>query len=206
MSCVISVIILAIFSKYLGIAVPFLAVAVYFLQRFYLQTSRQMRLLGIEARAPLYSHFTESVAGAVTLRAFGWQSQYEERSHHQIDVSQQPAYLQSCIQQWLGFILDIVVAVLAIALVGTVVTWHDKFSAGSVGVSLIMVMGFNEIMARLIQTWTRLESSVGAVSRVMRFVSELEPEDHTANRHAVLPLEWPQAGTIDFVNVVASYG
>ncbi|KIX01229.1 uncharacterized protein Z518_08954 [Rhinocladiella mackenziei CBS 650.93] len=204
-SCIISLIILAIFSKYLGVAVPFLAIAVYFLQRFYLQTSRQVRLLSIEARAPLYSHFTESVAGAMTIRAFGWESQFEERCYHHIDVSQKPAYLQSCIQHWLGFVLDVMVAVLAIALVGTVLTWHDKFSAGSAGVSLIMVMGFNEIIARLIQNWTKLESSVGAVTRVMRFIGESDSED-IQSRHAIMPLEWPQTGAVDFLNVVASYG
>lgn len=44
----------------------------YLLQSFYLQTSRQDRLLEIEAKAPLYAHFGESVAGASTIRVFGW--------------------------------------------------------------------------------------------------------------------------------------
>lgn len=203
-SCLISLIILAIFSKYLGVSIPFLVIAVYFLQRFYLQTSRQMRLLSIEARAPLYTHFTESVAGVVTIRAFGWQSQYEERCYRHIDVSQAPAYLQNCIQHWLNFVLDILVTILAVALVGTVVTWHEKFSAGSVGVGLIMVTSFNETLARLIQNWTKMESSVGAVARVMRFVGETEPED-TQGHPDSTPPDWPQAGAIDFINIAASY-
>lgn len=203
-SCLISLIILAVFSQYLGASIPFLAIAVYFLQRFYLQTSRQMRLLSIEARAPLYTHFTESIAGAVTIRAFGWQSQYEERCSYHIDFAQTPAYLQSCIQHWLNFVLDVMVTVLAVALVGTVVTWHDKFSSGSVGVGLIMVTGFNEILARLIQNWTKMESSVGAAARIMRFVAETEREDTKA--HGVDPPPgWPQAGAVDFINVVACY-
>ncbi|KAK2051157.1 P-loop containing nucleoside triphosphate hydrolase protein [Colletotrichum caudatum] len=95
-SILAKLVILAIFSQYLGITLPFLATVVYFLQRFYLQTSRQIRLLGIEAKAPLYTHFSESVAGDATIRAFGWQ-----------------AY---CIQTWLTFILNLVVAVLAVVL------------------------------------------------------------------------------------------
>jgi len=31
-----------------------------------------MRLLDLEAKSPLYSHFIESLAGLVTIRAFGW--------------------------------------------------------------------------------------------------------------------------------------
>lgn len=204
MSCLISLIILAIFSKYLGVSIPLLVVAVYFLQRFYLQTSRQMRLLSIEARAPLYTHFTESIAGAMTIRAFGWQSQYQEKCCDHVDVAQAPAYLQSCIQHWLGFVLDVLVTILAVVLVAIVVTWHEKFSSGNVGVGLIMVTGFNEILARLIQNWTKMESSVGAVARVMRFVRETESED-PGDRLGSTPLEWPSDGAVEFVNIVASY-
>ncbi|KAI8290846.1 ABC transporter atnG [Colletotrichum sp. SAR 10_98] len=77
-SVLAKLVILAVFSQFLGIALPFIATVVYFLQRFYLQTSRQIRLLGIEAKAPLYTCFSESVTGSVTIRAFGWQTQYQE--------------------------------------------------------------------------------------------------------------------------------
>ena len=201
----VQIIILAIFSEYLGITLPVLGVVLYFIQRFYLQTSRQVRLLGIEARAPLYTHFTESVAGAATIRAFGWQMQYQKRNYQYIDTSQKPNYLQSCIQAWLAFVLNLVVAALAVILVGIVVTWQDKFSAGSVGVSLTMVIGFSGTLARLIQNWTKLESSVGAVARVKRFTAYTEPEETTGRRSNV-SLEWPQDGALDFSGVTASYG
>ncbi|OHE98210.1 ABC transporter [Colletotrichum orchidophilum] len=204
MSILAKLIILAVFSQYLGITIPFLTTVVYFLQRFYLQTSRQIRLLGIEAKAPLYTHFSESVAGGATIRAFGWQAQYQERNYHRIDLSQKPNYVQSCIQAWLIFVLDLVVAVLSVILVCVVVIWHDKFSAGSVGVNLVMVMSFSEVLARLIQSWTKLESSVGAVARVRRFVVETETEK-TAGK-GQLPRDWPRGGAVTFSNVFASYG
>ncbi|KAK1996035.1 ABC transporter [Colletotrichum falcatum] len=99
-SVLAKLVILAVFSQYLGAALPLLGLVLYIVQRFYLQTSRQVRLLEIEAKAPLYAHFS----------------------------------------------------------------------------SLVMVIGFGEVLARLIQTWTRLESSVGAVARVRRFVTETETE------------------------------
>ncbi|KAL0931143.1 ABC transporter [Colletotrichum truncatum] len=203
-SAVIKLVILAVFSQYLGITLPFLGTVVYFLQRFYLQTSRQVRLLGIEAKAPLYTHFSESVAGGATIRAFGWQAQHQDRNYGHIDLSQRPNYVQSCIQAWLTFSLNVVVAALAVILVCVVVTWHDKFSAGSVGVSLVMVIGFSEVLARMIQSWTKLESSIGAVARVRRFVAETETEQTTGKGH--LPANWPHAGAVNFFDIVASYG
>ncbi|KAI1774955.1 ABC transporter [Hypoxylon cercidicola] len=206
----IKIVILAIFSRYLGATIPLLGVTVYFLQRFYLQTSRQIRLLGIEARAPLYTHFGETTDGGATIRAFGWLPQYRRRNHELVDDSQRPVYLQSCIQQWLAFVLDLLVAALAVVLVAIVVTWHDSFTAGSVGVSLLVVVNFSETLSRLIQNWTKLESSVGAVARIKRFVADTEvEEDERATRsetNSQLPPDWPSSGALQFADVVASYG
>jgi ATP-binding cassette, subfamily C (CFTR/MRP), member 1 len=94
--------------------------------------------------------------------------------------------------------------ILAVILVSVVVTWHDKFSAESVGVSLVMVIGFSEVWARLIQSWTKLEFSVGAVTRVRGFVAETEPERSAGRGH--LPGNWPRGGAVNFSNIVASYG
>ncbi|KAL3299574.1 ABC transporter [Colletotrichum asianum] len=198
------VIILVVFSQYLGATLPFLCAILFLLQRFYLQTSRQVRLLGIEAKAPLYTHFSESVTGVATIRAFGWQEQYQERNYKHVDESQRPSYTQGCIQAWLTFVLNLIVAVLAVILVVIVVTWHHKFSAGSVGVSLVMIIGFSEVLARLIQSWTKLESSIGAVARVRRFVSDTETE--SAAGRWTPPVNWPQTGAVTFSDVVASYG
>lgn len=40
-------------SPYLAISYPFLAALLYVLQKFYLRTSRQLRLLDLEAKSPL---------------------------------------------------------------------------------------------------------------------------------------------------------
>ncbi|KAI1858524.1 uncharacterized protein JN550_012571 [Neoarthrinium moseri] len=203
-STIIKGIILLVFSQYLAVTMPFVIAVLYVLQSFYLQTSRQVRLLEIEAKAPLYTHFIESVAGAATIRAFGWQKHYQERNYRFIDSSQRPAYLQYCIQHWLSFVMDMVVTGIAVILLAIVVTWRDKFSAGSVGVSLVMVITFSTNLMRLIQMWTMMESSIGAVARVKRFVNETESEEEKGGQIEVAP-NWPQAGQLGFKAVVAAH-
>lgn len=41
-TCIVKLVILAVFAKYLGITIPFVAVFIYMIQRFYLRTSRQL--------------------------------------------------------------------------------------------------------------------------------------------------------------------
>ncbi|KAK2883394.1 hypothetical protein FQN49_000034 [Arthroderma sp. PD_2] len=203
-SAVAKGIVLVVFSQYLATMAPFVVALLYFLQSFYLKTSRQVRLLEIEAKAPLYTHFIESVAGAPTIRAFGWQSQYQERNYKFIDQSQRLAYLQYCIQSWLGFVLDMLIAVIATVLVAVVVTWKDKFSAGNVGVSLVMVLTFSSILTRMIKAWTTMESSIGAVARVKRFVTDTESEEKSGCKTEVAQ-DWPTRGSIEFRSLVAAH-
>ncbi|KAM0437028.1 hypothetical protein ACHAQK_007506 [Fusarium lateritium] len=205
-SSVAKLIILAVFSRYLSAAVPVFVLVLYLLQRFYLQTSRQVRLLDIEAKAPLYNHILETVAGASTIRAFGWQVEYAERNSGYIDTSQRVSYMQESVQNWLSFVLDIIVTILAVALVGMVVTWPHLFDAGSVGVSLVMLISFSNLLTRLLKAWTSMESSIGAVSRVKRFVADTESEkDGESGRDTVLPEGWPLNGRLSLEDVFAAH-
>ncbi|KAG6355351.1 hypothetical protein INS49_003313 [Diaporthe citri] len=109
--------VIATSSPYLAVTYPFLLALLYFIQKFYLRTSRQMRLLGLETKSPLYSHFIDTMKGIATIRAFGWVSENVHVNKTYLDTSQRPAYLLAIIQRWLGFVLRIVVALLAIAIV-----------------------------------------------------------------------------------------
>ncbi|KAL4959071.1 P-loop containing nucleoside triphosphate hydrolase protein [Aspergillus stella-maris] len=206
-SCIVKVIILAIFARYLGIAIPFIAVLLYITQKFYLRTSRQMRLLDIEAKAPLYTHFLEVVSGAATIRAFHWHRTFNDTCLSLLDLSQRPVYMLACIQHCLGFVLDVIVAAMAVIVVATVVFLREKFQAGDVGVVLIMVMTFNQTLMQLIKYWTMVETSIGAVARVKSYVATTEPEEEDERYlQSSLPPVWPEHGEIRLNEVVASHG
>ncbi|RDH38689.1 P-loop containing nucleoside triphosphate hydrolase protein [Aspergillus welwitschiae] len=207
-SSLVKVIILAVFAKYLAIAIPFLAVVLYLTQKFYLRTSRQMRLLDIEAKAPLYTHFLELVGGATTVRAFHWHVTFNTTALSLLNISQRPVYMLSCIQQCLGLVLDLIVAAMAVIVVSTVVFLRDHFNAGDVGVALVMVMTFSSSLMELIKYWTMTETSIGAIARVKDFVAATEPEDNMdedSSSRPELPRSWPANGAIQLSGVVASH-
>ncbi|KXG52764.1 ABC transporter, integral membrane type 1 [Penicillium griseofulvum] len=204
-TCIVKVVILAAFAKYLGIVIPFLAILVYMIQKFYLRTSRQLRLLDIEAKAPLYTHFLELVSGAATVRAFQWNGAFNAKLISLLNFSQRPVYMLYCIQQGLGFFLDILVAGMAVILVATVVFLRDKFNPGDVGVALTMVMTFNTSLMQLIKFWTMMETSIGAVARVKSYVATTEQEACVSPQQVQLPAQWPTDGSIRISDLTASY-
>ena len=206
-NCAGMAVVLAVFGRYLTASMPFLVVAIYFIQRAFLRTSRQVRLLDIESKAPVYLQFVETKNGASTIRAFGWHQSFQKKLQSLLDRSQRPVYLLLCIQQWLALVLDILVTILAVILVAIVVTWRDKFTPGQVGVSLVTVMSFSRSLAHLIRSWTSLETSIGAVSRIKQFRDNTVPEEEELGifQPQEPPPCWPSAGLIQFENVMASY-
>ncbi|KGQ06661.1 Metal resistance protein YCF1 [Beauveria bassiana D1-5] len=205
--CIAKMLLLAVFGRYLTASLPIFLAAIYIIQRIYLRTSRQVRLLDIEAKAPVYLQFLESKNGAVTLRAFGWQHSCQLALQRLLNRSQRPVHLLYCIQQWLALVLDALVSALVLILIAIVVTWRDKFSQGSVGVSLVTVMTFNSSLTQLIKMWTSLETSIGAVGRIKEFKDYTVPEEEELGilQPQSPPPNWPVQGNIEFRNVVASY-
>jgi ATP-binding cassette subfamily C (CFTR/MRP) protein 1 len=163
-------------ASYMGITIPFVMVAIFLVQKVYLRTSRQLRLLEIEARSPIYSHFLETLEGVVTIRAFGWEEDAKEAHLELLDVAQSPYYLLSCIQRWLKLVLDLIVAALAVIVVALAVSQRGTTSAGLLGVALTNVLGFSQSLTRLVTEWTTLETSLGAISRVRSFASDTEQD------------------------------
>jgi ATP-binding cassette, subfamily C (CFTR/MRP), member 1 len=191
-------------SSYVAASLPCLFIAVYFVQSFYLRTSRQLRVLELEAKSPVYSHFMETLDGLTTIRAFGWLEESKAITVSRIEEAQTPYYLLLCIQRWLNLVLDLIVAALAVMVVALAVSLRSSTSAGRLGISLNNVLGTSTIISYLINAWTQLETSLGAVVRIKRFESDVVPEAHPHENH--VPLQsWPQCGQVDIESVCATY-
>ncbi|KAI5464884.1 P-loop containing nucleoside triphosphate hydrolase protein [Mariannaea sp. PMI_226] len=189
-------------SPYLAISYPFLIGILFVVQKFYLRTSRQMRLLDLEAKSPLYTHYLDTIKGVATIRAFGWEGLDVEHNNKLLDTSQRPAYLLAMIQQWLITTLNLIVA--GIAIVVTCLATQLRVSTGLTGASLVTLLSFSDSIMNLIRAYTLLETSLGAVSRLRTFSETVKPEDQP-DEDLVPPQEWPQGGRIDIKNVSASY-
>ncbi|RDK41147.1 P-loop containing nucleoside triphosphate hydrolase protein [Aspergillus phoenicis ATCC 13157] len=206
-SCVVKLVILCIVSKSLAVAVPALLVSLVILQRYYLRTSRQVRLLDLEAKAPLYTHFTEAVHGVTTLRAFGMELWFQEKMHMLLNKSQGPFYMLYCIQQWLTLVMGLIVAALAVIIVATTTSLADQYNGAAVGVALGLILTFNSTLSSTLRSWTSLETSIGAVSRVQQFVQDTPREANNDLIGSVVPRALgPSQFTIEFDNITAAYG
>ncbi|KAL4809627.1 P-loop containing nucleoside triphosphate hydrolase protein [Aspergillus unguis] len=202
--CLCQMVFMGIASKYAAISFPFVLLIVYGIQKVYLRTSRQLRYLDLEAKAPLYSHFTDSLSGLASLRAFGWQRSLQEKHYQLLDRSQQPFYLLYAVQRWLTLTLDLVVAGIAVLLIILVVTLRGEISVGYVGVALLNVIMFSQSIKLLVTFWTNLETHIGSILRVKLFTETVHSEDLPKERESIPP-DWPSQGNIEFKGLSAEY-
>lgn len=148
------------------------------------------------------THFVDTIKGVATLRAFGWTAASIVENNRHLDTSQQPAYLLAMIQRWLVFVLNVVVAIVAIVVVA--LATQLRSSQGFTGASLITIMSFGDFLAELIRCYILLETSIGAVSRLKTFSETTTPED-LPGEDVVPPESWPERGLVEIRNMSASY-
>lgn len=192
-------------SGYLAIILPALMAVIWYLQRFYLATSRQLRLLDLEHKSPLYSLLTETIEGLVTIRAFGWSGRFARTFVARLDDSQRPVYFLYCIQRWLNLVLDMIVAVVGILLVVLATQLRHDGAGALLGVAMTGLVGFSQSLGQFIFFYTELETSLGAIARIKEY-SEIQAEDEPGpETKQQVPENWPSRGHIQVERITSHY-
>ncbi|KAJ5488347.1 ABC transporter integral membrane type 1 [Penicillium expansum] len=133
------------------LTVPICAMCVYFIQRIYLRTSRQLRFLELESRSLVFTNFLDTASGIVTIRAFGWKEKFENENVRSLDLSQKPFYILLCLQCWLKMIMDCIIAIFAVILIAFTVLYRNTTTGADLGVALNLLIVANTTLLRLVK-------------------------------------------------------
>lgn len=187
----------------IALMIPMTAAIGYMVQHYYLRTSRQLRHLDLEAKAPLCSNFIETLAGSGTIRAFGWSADFKRRNKRLQDVSQAPYYLLQDAQNWLSLVLDLIVTGVITILVGLALFLRSNTDPGYLALALIGVIDLGFSIRILVLAWTEVETAMSAVTRIRLFLDNTsqEPVRYSDATDSL----WPRHGAVCFNNVSASY-
>jgi ABC-type multidrug transport system fused ATPase/permease subunit len=97
-----------------------------------------------------------------------------------------------------------IVAVVAVLLMSLAVILRSRVNPGFLGVAMVNIMNLNTTLTNLIEFWTLLETSLGAVSRIKEFTENTKSEN-IAGEDRTPPPEWPLRGDLEITNISASY-
>lgn len=198
-------IVIAFGTPFILYAYPILIIILYRLSRYYLTTSRQLRLLELENKSPLYTQFADTVRGIASIRAFGWVGAYTTENHRLLDDSQRPQYLLEMLGIWLSLVLKLIVATIAVTvtvLVTQIASLRDR--AGFVAAGFLALMRFGGMLNSVVQCWVQLEMSLGAVKRLKEF-GETAGSENRVGEDLRPDEQWPKRGEIVIEGIDASY-
>ncbi|KAM8860010.1 ATP-binding cassette sub-family C member 2 isoform 1-T2 [Spinachia spinachia] len=175
----------------------------YFVQRFYVATSRQLRRLDSVSRSPIYSHFSETVSGLSVIRAYGHQERFLKHNETVIDENLKSLYPWIVSNRWLAIRLEFLGNLVVFFAALFAVISRDSLNSGLVGLSISYALNVTQTLNWLVRMTSELENNIVAVERVSEYsLLENEAKWVTDTRPAE---KWPEQGRLQFDNYKVRY-
>ncbi|ERL88450.1 hypothetical protein D910_05836 [Dendroctonus ponderosae] len=166
----------------------------YFIQRFYVATSRQLKRLESVSRSPIYSHFGETVSGVQAIRAYGQQARFTKESEYKVDQNQLCYYPSIISNRWLAVRLEMI-GNLIILFAALFAVLAKNQMPGLVGLSITYCLQITQTLNWLVRMTSDVETNIVAVERIKEY-AEVPQEAPWKLSHEIMPSSWPETGKI----------
>ncbi|XP_008553088.1 multidrug resistance-associated protein 1 isoform X3 [Microplitis demolitor] len=188
---------------FISVIVP-IGVIYYFIQRFYVATSRQLKRLESVSRSPIYSHFGESITGAQTIRAFNVQERFIYESERRVDFNQMCYYPGIISNRWLAVRLEMLGNMIIFFAAIFSVLGRDSLSPGLVGLSISYALQITQTLNWLVRMTSDVETNIVAVERIKEY-GETPQEAAWEILSTAPPKDWPSEGRVEFRDYKVRY-
>uniref|UniRef100_A0AAY4BSN2 Multidrug resistance-associated protein 1 n=1 Tax=Denticeps clupeoides TaxID=299321 RepID=A0AAY4BSN2_9TELE len=183
------------------IIIPPLGLLYFFVQRFYVASSRQLKRLESVSRSPVYTHFNETLLGTSVIRAFGDQQRFIHESDGRVDLNQKAYYPSIVANRWLAVRLEFVGNCIVMFAALFAVISRDNLSPGIMGLSISYALQVTASLNWLVRMSSELETNIVAVERVKEY-GDTEKEAEWTLEGSKPTTGWPTAGHIE----ICSFG
>ncbi|XP_027503762.1 canalicular multispecific organic anion transporter 1 [Corapipo altera] len=192
------------------LATPFFALIIiplsifyYFVLRFYIATSRQLRRLDSVTRSPIYSHFGETVSGLSVIRAYGHQERFMQHNETIMDINQKSVYSWIISNRWLAIRLEFVGSLVVFFSALLAVISKNTLEGGIVGLSVSSALSVTQTLNWLVRTSSELETNIVAVERIHEYMKVKNEAPWVTGKRP--PRGWPSKGEIQFIDYKVRY-
>ncbi|KAI8821981.1 ABC transporter type 1, transmembrane domain-containing protein [Fimicolochytrium jonesii] len=175
--------------------------------RLYLSTSRELKRYDSVTRSPIYSHFSETITGAPTIRAYGAEQRFTEEIYARIDQNHRPFFYLWVSNRWLGIRIDFVGAAVSFSSAAAILAtmhWGPGMDPGAAGLSLSYALTFTDNLLWVVRMHSLMEMTMNSVERIGEYL-EIDEEAPAVIDTSRPPTLWPQAGRVVFTDVVVKY-
>ncbi|KAG5204285.1 hypothetical protein JEQ12_002261 [Ovis aries] len=187
-------------------AVPWTAIPViplgiisFFLRRYFLETSRDVKRLECTTRSPVFSHLASSLRGLWTVRACKAEQKFQELFDAHQDLHSEAWFLLLTTSRWLAVYLDVTCAIFVTVVAFGALILVESLDAGHVGLVLSLTITLTRMSQWCVRQSVEVENMMISVERVIEY-TDLEKEASWELEYRPPP-SWPNKGLISFNNV-----
>nr|XP_029138653.1 ATP-binding cassette sub-family C member 9-like [Labrus bergylta] len=188
------------------IALVPIAVAFYFIQKYFRVASKDLQDLDDSTQLPLLCHFSETAEGLTTIRAFRHEARFKQRMLELTDTNNTAYLFLSAANRWLEVRTDYLGAVIVLT-AAVLSIWNVEKGAvnGLVGLGLTYALTVTNYLNWVVRNLADLEVQMAAVKKVDSFLgTESEDYEGTIDSSQV-PENWPQEGEIKIQDLCVRY-
>uniref|UniRef100_A0A672L2K9 ATP-binding cassette sub-family C member 9-like n=1 Tax=Sinocyclocheilus grahami TaxID=75366 RepID=A0A672L2K9_SINGR len=201
--CLSAIGVIAFVTPSFLIALVPLAVAFYFIQKYFRVASKDLQDLDDSTQLPLLCHFSETAEGLTTIRAFRHEARFKQRMLELTDTNDTAYLFLSAANRWLEVRTDYLGAV--IVLTAAVAAIWTSSQSGLVGLGLTYALTVTNYLNWVVRNLADLEVQMAAVKKVNSFLST-ESENYEGSMDvSQVPEDWPQHGEIKIQDLCVRY-
>ncbi|KAG1691083.1 Multidrug resistance-associated protein 1 [Nymphon striatum] len=152
-----------------------ISIVYYFFQRVYLASSRQLKRLESKTRSPIYVHFSESLTGASSIRAYKIEKEFSAESDERVDLNLE-CYLPAIqTNRWLSLRIELLGNLIILFSALFAVLSKGTINAGAVGLSVSYAMSVTAELNWMVRMSSELETNMVSAERILEY-SVIEEE------------------------------
>ncbi|KAG1678222.1 Multidrug resistance-associated protein 1 [Nymphon striatum] len=191
-------------TPYFMIVIIPVMILYYFVSKFYIATSRQLKRIESVTRSPIYVHFSETVSGASSIRAYGVQNVFIDESNHRVDTNHVCYYPALIANRWLAIRIEFIGNCIILFAALFAVLGRDTLDAGSVGLSISYAISVIATLNWMVRTSSELETNLVSIERIIEY-SSLTSEGEWNIKATKPKSSWPDEGQVTFNSYKTRY-
>lgn len=135
----------------LAVLVPVM-IAYVFCWMYFQRTSRELKRLDSISRSPVYAHFSQSLNGISSIRAYRAEEATKRTSHDKLDANIQVNLAMFSANRWLGVRLEMLGSLVVLACALLLIFQRDNFSASLSGLVLSYALQVTGLFIRMVRS------------------------------------------------------
>ena len=182
----------------------FVSIVFYVIGYFYLALSRELKRYESITKSPIHQHFSESLNGVITIRAYGVESRFMKQNIQAIDENNRPFFYLWVSNRWISFRVDLVSSLVTFVAGVFIVLSVGKIDAGLAGLSLTYALTFSESVIWVVRLYSSMEMSMNSVERLQEYLA-IEQEAPYEIEETEPAVSWPESGRINVKDLSLRY-